>query len=296
MDPNFLAAASKTNAPRKVRFAPKAPPTRVQKPVVSKVEKVEDDTDAAQAQELLRRLNESSMMGRTKTEKKVAPSQVAFGHGGSLDLKSYGGSPQNLKRSQNIYPGGSAANPKVDKEYKEPWDYYSYYPVTLPLRRPYSGDPELLDGEEFREGSENLMYDESSSNAALDLGLMDENPEPTMIFFQLPSKMPMLKETANPDGNEASRKSKPRSGHNVYNLDELPAGFMGKMLVYKSGAVKLKLGDSLYDVSTGMDCAFAQDVLATNTAEKHCCTVGELSKRAIISPDVEDMLESILDL
>lgn len=33
-------------------------------------------------------------------------------------------------------------------------------------------------------------------------------------------------------------------------LEELPKGYMGKMLVYKSGTVKLKLGDILYDVSS----------------------------------------------
>lgn len=32
-------------------------------------------------------------------------------------------------------------------------------------------------------------------------------------------------------------------------LEELPEGYMGKMLVYKSGAVKLKLGDIMYEVS-----------------------------------------------
>ena len=32
-------------------------------------------------------------------------------------------------------------------------------------------------------------------------------------------------------------------------LEELSEGYMGKVLVYKSGAVKLKLGDALYDVS-----------------------------------------------
>jgi DNA-directed RNA polymerase III subunit RPC4 len=35
-------------------------------------------------------------------------------------------------------------------------------------------------------------------------------------------------------------------------LEELPDGYMGKMLVYKSGAIKLKLGDALYDVSQTM--------------------------------------------
>lgn len=42
-------------------------------------------------------------------------------------------------------------------------------------------------------------------------------------------------------------------------LEDLPAGHMGKMLVYKSGAVKLKLGDILYDVSEmylNIDCIF----------------------------------------
>lgn len=29
----------------------------------------------------------------------------------------------------------------------------------------------------------------------------------------------------------------------------MPGGYMGKMLVYKSGAVKLKLGETLFDVS-----------------------------------------------
>lgn len=42
------------------------------------------------------------------------------------------------------------------------------------------------------------------------------------------------------------RRSSPTKG---CSLEDLPAGYMGKMLVYKSGAVKLKLGDTLYDVS-----------------------------------------------
>ncbi|KAF5188081.1 hypothetical protein FRX31_022332, partial [Thalictrum thalictroides] len=36
-----------------------------------------------------------------------------------------------------------ALNNKITKEYAEPWNYYSYYPVTLPLRRPHSGNPGL---------------------------------------------------------------------------------------------------------------------------------------------------------
>jgi len=30
--------------------------------------------------------------------------------------------------------------------------------------------------------------------------------------------------------------------------EELPSGYMGKMQVYKSGAIKFKLGETLFDV------------------------------------------------
>lgn len=46
-------------------------------------------------------------------------------------------------------------------------------------------------------------------------------------------------------------------------------------------------------VSPGLDCVFAQDVVAINTAEKHCCVVGELNKRASITPDVDSVVNSM---
>uniref|UniRef100_A0A2P2QAS6 Uncharacterized protein n=1 Tax=Rhizophora mucronata TaxID=61149 RepID=A0A2P2QAS6_RHIMU len=45
-----------------------------------------------------------------------------------------------------------------------------------------------------------------------------------------------------------------------------------------------------------MDCAFAQDVVAINTAEKHCCVVAEIDKRATVAPDVDAILSGISDL
>lgn len=45
-----------------------------------------------------------------------------------------------------------------------------------------------------------------------------------------------------------------------------------------------------------MDCSFAQDVVAVNTAEKQFCVVGELEKRAVITPDVDSLLHNIMDL
>lgn len=44
-------------------------------------------------------------------------------------------------------------------------------------------------------------------------------------------------------------KEKEMGGRKECSLEDLSEGKLGKMLVYKSGAVKLKLGDVLFDVS-----------------------------------------------
>ncbi|XP_052107539.1 uncharacterized protein LOC127740543 [Arachis duranensis] len=192
---------------------------------------------------------------------------IAFGCGGeATSFKPY--------RNPSSGSDNSAFSGVREKEYKEPWDYYSNYPVTLPLRRPYSGNPELLDEEEFGEAAESRTLNENSTNPAKELGLLKENPETSVFLIQLPAALPAIKGSASfgsQDGSESS--SKPQGSMKKVKpckLNELPPGLMGKMPVYKSGAIKLKLGDTLYDVSPGSDCTFAQDVTVMNTGEKHC--------------------------
>ncbi|OMO91764.1 RNA polymerase III Rpc4 [Corchorus olitorius] len=281
-----------------MRFAPKAPPRRAVKQEV-KTEEVEE-TDAAQARDLLQRFNQASMRTKPKFEKKVAPSQVAIGHGGgSASIRSFGFSKGASHSSRETFNGGiHTPGFREEKEYKEPWDYYSYYPVTLPVRRPYAGNPALLDEEEF--ASENNTFDESSDQPATELGLMEENLEPSMFFIQLPPTLPVIKQSGSAAGSEVASSSKSAasvgSSKESRGLEELPAGHMGKMLVYKSGAVKLKLGDTIYDVTPGLNCVIAQDVVAINTAEKQCCVIGELNKRAVLTPDITSILNSLPDL
>ncbi|TYK10040.1 DNA-directed RNA polymerase III subunit RPC4 [Cucumis melo var. makuwa] len=267
---------NKTAPPRKLKFAPKAPIRRVPKPEV-KAEMAEDN-DAAQARDLLKRFNVS------------APTQVAFGSGGSSStLRSYGVSKAgNRPRNED---GTLPAS--TSKEYVEPWDYYSYYPVTLPLRRPYSGNPDSLNEEEFGEASENFTYDENTTTAAMNLGLLEENPETDVFFLQLPPMVPMIKQSSTVEnmgsGNVSEQNSASQTRQKTCSMNELPSGFMDFVFlltpVLKSG-----------QVSSGMDCGFAQEVAAINMEGKHCCIVGELSKRAILTPDVDSMLRNIEDL
>jgi DNA-directed RNA polymerase III subunit RPC4 len=72
-----------------------------------------------------------------------------------------------------------------------------------------------------------------------------------LIFFKLPTVLPCVKQPVNSKGKEKIGTSKlSAKAKKASNLLELPSGYMGKMQVYKSGAVKLKIGETLYDVSS----------------------------------------------
>ncbi|KAG6431659.1 hypothetical protein SASPL_109741 [Salvia splendens] len=282
MDLDPLAGPAKV--PRKVKYKPKAPVKKVKKEVLPKVENEEDGIDEAKAEYLLRRLHETSS-GRPKPEKKVVSAQlaqVAFGVGEASTFKSYhpsNGTSSDGKSLERI--------PKVGKEYKEPWNYYSNYPVTLPIRRPYAGNPEILDKEEFDGDEGTPVPEENARNAAQELGLLDKSPENNMFFLQLPKMLPGIAQLADPEAPESQ---------NLTTLDSLPQGLIGKMLVYKSGAVKMKIGNAIYNVTAGMKCMFSQDVVAITAEKKLCCNLGELNKRAVATLDVDSMLQGMTDL
>ncbi|XP_073066033.1 uncharacterized protein [Primulina eburnea] len=302
-------------------------------------------------------LVETTLRRGSKVEKKSSI-QVVFSHGvASTPLRTFGKPRERTMdkseaadaeevafdngrisfTSPSTYAESTNAVIKKKKsEYMEPWDYeHSNYPVTLPLRRPYSGDPELLDEAEFEKGAE---YDENRLCSAKDLGLLNQGDASKMLLFQFPANLPLdrvnsrtnrveradsLQVLSKSDANQkeilgstfpsvplsAAAKgyqiaSSPPSvsscakGKGIYwsptnqgsgydsreknSLEELPKGYMGKMLVYKSGTVKLKLGDIQYDVSPGSECTFAQNVVAINTSDRHCCELGAVMKRAIV--------------
>ncbi|XP_043718027.1 uncharacterized protein LOC122665973 [Telopea speciosissima] len=290
-----------------VKFLPKAPPRRTSKPAEIKTEVVED-AEAAQTRKLLQRVTDASTRRGPRVEKKAA-AQVTFYQGASPSLRTYnipkGGSSRSSRNGSepkgfDSHDVSQASDQDLKKEYVEPWNYFSYYPVTLPLRKPGSGDPEVLNEEEFGEAAENSEYNETSINPAMELGLMEESEEPRMLFLQLPSSLPLVKRSASAKGKETVATSNPFKSvgpaEKGCSLEELPPGFMGKMLVYKSGAIKLKFGEILYDVSPGSDCMFAQDVVAINTEDKHCCVLGPLDKHAVATADVEYLLNSVIEL
>ncbi|CAL5364177.1 unnamed protein product [Camellia sinensis] len=295
MDPD----QTRSSAPRKVRFPPKAPPRRNPKPPDPKTEVVDDAR--SHDEELLRRVNKHLGKQGPQVEKNSSV-QVTFGAASSDSIRAYGrrgegntgrSKDSGLKDSdsgdeQIVFSLPSTAKPdgttsssanavdasyqKKQKNYKEPWTQ------------------ELLDEAEFGDAAINLEYDEKNVNPALELGLLEENNKPQMFFLQFPDNLPLVKQSASANGKERTDRSKPSgstgasagakgkeiAGRSTVgdtsvkgketvgssmpletsnasmmgcSLNELPGGYMGKMFVYKSGAIKWKLGEVIHDVS-----------------------------------------------
>ncbi|XP_047339817.1 DNA-directed RNA polymerase III subunit RPC4-like [Impatiens glandulifera] len=75
---------------------------------------------------------------------------------------------------------------------------------------------------------------------------MEVNPKTRLLFLQLPNIIPTLNNSQSSAASSSSNKAV--SSEKTCKLNELPAGYMGKLLVYESGVVKLKLGETIFDV------------------------------------------------
>lgn len=83
-----------------------------------------------------------------------------------------------------------------------------------------------------------------------------------------------------------------------HTVTTLPSGEIGKMMVYKSGKVKLQLGDSLLEVSRGVGCLYHQELVGITTDPNHrgrneFNSMGPVLQRLICSLDVSTMLKQI---
>lgn len=66
----------------------------------------------------------------------------------------------------------------------------------------------------------------------------EESSESNLLCLQIPPSVPIRKSSSS--GAVCTE---------LGNVSELPEGYMGKLIVYRSGAMKMKLGDTLFDVS-----------------------------------------------
>jgi len=91
----------------------------------------------------------------------------------------------------------------------------------------------------------------------------------------------------------SKKKDENQSSGQVLDEEGFPSfddGHIGKLLLYRSGKMKLKVGNFLYDMESGTESKFLQQVMFLDTIEKQCVELGALSKRLICVPDFQALL------
>lgn len=98
------------------------------------------------------------------------------------------------------------------------------------------------------------------------------------------------------DCAENERPSTPDSKASFCTARQLEEGMVGKILRFKSGKIKLVLGETRFDLSLGMDPGYVQQLVSvsTNSNERsgNIMNLGEISAKLNASPDWEHILTS----
>jgi len=179
-------------------------------------------------------------------------------------------------------------------------DFRGFFPTRLPFNE--SSHLEQIGNQEAsRDERVNdvpmLLQDDPPIDPlnAQSLGLDESVPltssisEDQMYFVQLPSILPIGRSTGSvghtsvdvaDDGVDLMQGKGQASC-----LTGVPGGHLGKLLVYKSGAVKMKVGGIILDVQAGSKCSSDQSLLYLNTSQRRAFNLGQVSQRMILTPD-----------
>ncbi|KAI1316307.1 hypothetical protein EDD11_010150 [Mortierella claussenii] len=70
-------------------------------------------------------------------------------------------------------------------------------------------------------------------------------------------------------------------------------GKIGRLLIYKSGKVKMQIGEIVMDISTGAECSFLQDVVVVDSSNKQAFVMGSVQKRMVCVPNLTQLLSGL---
>ncbi|KAI9302989.1 RNA polymerase III RPC4-domain-containing protein [Cunninghamella echinulata] len=148
-----------------------------------------------------------------------------------------------------------------------------------------------------------------------------------LLFFQLPSVVPTF-ESPNTDNDEEMNDVKPEEEDNSnsnnkgkqkvddnkgksklppsaqratleeqmksMDLEDMPDGQIGKIVIYKSGKMKLKIGSVLLDIEQGMQSSFLENVMVVDTnneTSKKAVELGHIVQKFTCAPNMDALLD-----
>ena len=73
-------------------------------------------------------------------------------------------------------------------------------------------------------------------------------------------------------------------------MRHLPGGQLGSLVIYKSGKIKMRIGDVLLDVNEGVQCLFHQELMSVQASTGDAFRLGQVQHRMVCTNDVEDLV------
>ncbi|XP_053681095.1 DNA-directed RNA polymerase III subunit RPC4 [Anopheles nili] len=122
-----------------------------------------------------------------------------------------------------------------------------------------------------------------------------------IFLLQLPDALPGKCDTedgrsANNNENKSEAISNGEEIPQYCTVRDLSEGCIGKIIRYRSGKVKLKLGEIMFDVSLGMDTGFLQELVSINTNQTersgNIINISTIKAKLNASPDWEYLFKN----
>ncbi|KAJ8094342.1 hypothetical protein PM082_010776 [Marasmius tenuissimus] len=145
-------------------------------------------------------------------------------------------------------------------------------------------------------------------------GDINENDDPSLrqdrlYFFRFPAPFPTFEigspgdsdpSTSNPakkvsfapdvKPEQQQQESEQKKQEAEYTVD----GLIGRLEIYKSGAVKMRLANGiLLDVTAGTQPSFLQHAVSVDASKTRMTVLGEINKHFTVSPDVDTLLKAL---
>uniref|UniRef100_A0A1A9V549 DNA-directed RNA polymerase III subunit RPC4 n=1 Tax=Glossina austeni TaxID=7395 RepID=A0A1A9V549_GLOAU len=124
--------------------------------------------------------------------------------------------------------------------------------------------------------------------------------ETQMFLMQLPDTLPRVDEDSDvtehdTESGSSSADINNKTFHKSHMFKKLEEGQVGRLLRYKSGKIKLVLGESYFDLNMGMETGFLQDLMSitTNREERSgdMINLGPVQVKLTATPDWEYLLK-----
>lgn len=71
-------------------------------------------------------------------------------------------------------------------------------------------------------------------------------------------------------------------------VNEKEGVFLGKLIRYKSGKIKMKIGDNTFDINPGLKGEFYQEILAVDKDRREASSLTKIQEKFVVKPDLDD--------